>query len=895
MRKRWLKLAVFFSFLLTVHSATSEEKHIPTSTTIIPDSLSSCTVRDWKRVQHAELSQMQTPVCPLPMPPVQENNRVTTLKTTKQTPSPTVTVSDEKSQDLNDPDTDSLLDNANFLSFDEWKKQNLAKIGQSVENVRGNRRASDVSKESRRRPTGISNALESFGDESEIEINFAGFRAEPPNTAKPSSASWTAVKDEEEDEGMQPQQQQYVDGKIVDDGLISPPSVEWTGTSRERDAGTTCKERFNYASFDCAATVLKTNPQCQGSSSVLVENKDSYMLNECRAPDKLLILELCDDILVDTVVLANYEFFSSIFHTFRVSVSDRYPAKQPGQWKELGVYEARNTREVQAFPVTNPLIWARYLKIEFLTHYGTEFYCPLSLVRVHGTTMMEEYKHDWETGRLDDGIGEAAEAEAEAAVPLESNDSEPIESPEPPAVSEEEQNQEEQHSEALIIGSCANIQAEVIRVLLGSSCAVIDVCPASENTTVTVGIGGDGEVDNITEPVQTSIISADATVESSSVVQSTTTVVTSTDMDRVIPKATETTIISSTSTRPVASETVIRNATETETKSTTKPTTTKEEPTPNTGTSETRPTVAQPSPHPTTQESFFKSVNKRLQMLETNSTLSLLYIEEQSRILREAFQKVEKRQLTKTSTFLENLNTTVLGELKQFREQYEDVWNLVTVEFNNQKLRYHKEIFSFSSQLSLLTDELVFQKRLSVIQSIVVLFCFGFVVFSRPSSIQPYGRRSAYSRPRIRTMIHPTRSSLLSFVGSRSPSPTSSTTSPSLYRRDTDRDDSTQSRPISHDDSQEDEDDDEEYADADGEVDADADADTDGINIDSPIATATRTTPRSSEDSVEEKIQVVDDSSPEDSVVMAQRSESSPPVLSRGVDGVDDVDDHDIG
>src|SRR5690606_17520947 len=113
-------------------------------------------------------------------------------------------------------------------------------------------------------------------------------------------------------------------------------------------------------------------------------------------------LELCDDILVDTVVLANYEFFSSIFRTFRVSVSDRYPAKV---WKELGVFEARNTREVQAFAIENPLIWARYLKIEFLTHYGNEFYCPVSLVRVHGTTMMEEYKNE-EINAIEDVVPE---------------------------------------------------------------------------------------------------------------------------------------------------------------------------------------------------------------------------------------------------------------------------------------------------------------------------------------------------------------------------------------------------------------------------------------------------------------------------------------------------------
>ena len=116
------------------------------------------------------------------------------------------------------------------------------------------------------------------------------------------------------------------------------------------------------------------------------------MLSKCSAKNKFVIVELCSDILVDTIVLANYEFFSSIFRHFRISVSDRYPVKME-KWKDLGTFEARNTREVQAFLIENPLIWARYLRIEFLTHYGNEYYCPVSLLRVHGTTMMDEFRH----------------------------------------------------------------------------------------------------------------------------------------------------------------------------------------------------------------------------------------------------------------------------------------------------------------------------------------------------------------------------------------------------------------------------------------------------------------------------------------------------------------------
>ncbi|EDN04846.1 predicted protein [Histoplasma mississippiense (nom. inval.)] len=158
-------------------------------------------------------------------------------------------------------------------------------------------------------------------------------------------------------------------------------------------------------------------------------------------------------------------------------------------------------------------------------------------------------------------------------------------------------------------------------------------------------------------------------------------------------------------------------------------------------------TVQYHQPNPTTQESFFKSVNKRLHMLETNSSLSLQYIEEQSRILRDAFNKVEKRQLAKTTTFLENLNTSVLQELREFRHQYDQVWHSVAVEFEQQRLQYRQEVFAMSSQLGVLADELVFQKRISIIQSVFVLVCFGLVLFSS----SPIG--SYLELPRVHNMV----------------------------------------------------------------------------------------------------------------------------------------------
>ncbi|KAJ5933723.1 hypothetical protein N7454_006052 [Penicillium verhagenii] len=625
-----------------------------------------------------------------------------------------------------DADTDSLLDSASFLSFEDWKKQNLAKVGQSAENVGGSRRAVAAGKEGRRQP-GINNALDSLGDDSEIELDFGGFGAETPEasptawgTPIPSSHVADNSNGEAENE-------------------LHTQRLKKAEVSRRKDAGTTCKERFNYASFDCAATVLKTNPECKGSSAVLVENKDNYMLNECRAQNKFLILELCDDILVDTVVLGNYEFFSSIFHTFRVSVSDRYPAK-PDQWKELGIYEARNTREVQAFAVENSLIWARYLRIEFLTHYGHEFYCPVSLIRVHGTTMMEEYKHDESVGRT-----EAEDEDEEVIEPAEAVES-PSDAqtvpPVPPGYEAVREEAEEKAKEVIndqVPEFCPNSPNEVEILLSRLFSPAAEMCKISERPPVDVIPDGSAARDQANPPRPDS---TGATGEAPAV-QSGSSAPPKAEEIRKSGDSMKT--VTTPDASVVAAEPASQNATvESTGKSTTNP---KEENSPPPPES-IRPTSTQPpSSNPTTQESFFKSVHKRLQMLESNSTLSLLYIEEQSRILRDAFNKVEKRQLAKTSNFLENLNVTVLNELKEFREQYDHVWKSVAFEFEHQRLKYHQEVHSISSQLGVLADELVFQKRVTVIQSIMVLCCFAVVLFGRGSG------NNYMEFPRVQRMV----------------------------------------------------------------------------------------------------------------------------------------------
>lgn len=639
-------------------------------------------------------------------------------------------------------EADSPFDNANFLSFEEWKKKNLVRAGQSPEGV-GQGRAASSEQRARRRPVDV-NALDSLGEESEIEIDFSGFG----NYGEDGSGSPSENGNQVE-----------ATKAAADKDNAAPSS--W---ALSKDAGKTCKERFNYASFDCAATVLKTNSQAKSSSSVLVEHKDSYMLNECSAQNKFVIVELCDDILVDTIVLANYEFFSSMFRHFRVSVSDRYPVKMD-RWRALATFEARNSRDIQPFLVTEPQIWARYLRIEFLTHYGNEYYCPLSLVRVHGTTMMEQFRRDEEEARGDDDFAEpieAAEGEpVKTAVPLAydsmsipteplptelgkdvdstpeaptkivtSESTEPVDIPnQPPDVRQESDNSEQIPVESTEASRPKNTtiiskdgDTKSVNISSSSTSAPPSPSPSSGETRET-------------KTEQTEQTEHSKGAESPSGVRAAS-AVSSSHNAKAEEKKVNTTAASSqngrASTKPSANGSASGSSSGPLSKSASNSTANGSQ-----AQSQARsPSQTQPNPgSPTTQESFFKSIHKRLQHLEANSTLSLQYIEEQSRILRDAFVKVEKRQLSKTEKFLNHLNSTVMQELKAYRSLYDQMWQSTIMELESMKERQRSEIGEIGARLSLVADELVWQKRMAVVQSTLLLLCLGLVLFVRSGTL----------------------------------------------------------------------------------------------------------------------------------------------------------------
>ncbi|KAK8076404.1 hypothetical protein PG994_003676 [Apiospora phragmitis] len=620
-----------------------------------------------------------------------------------------------------------------FMSFEEWKEMMLKKAGQEPMEVR-TRKPHDG------RGDYPGGDLGSIGEEGEISLDFDAYSdkiSEITSSGKPAPKQ----KKEKED---------AVEKVTYDEGLAH--------VYRSKDAGKTCKERYSYSSFDAGATVIKTSPGAKNSKAILVENKDSYMLLECATANKFFIVELSEDILVDTVVLANYEFFSSMIRQFRVSVSDRYPIKSD-KWKVLGDFQARNSRDIQPFLIQNPQIWARYLRIEILSHYGNEFYCPLSLLRVHGTRMLDSWKEadpaDFEEEESSKAAPESApETEAPAEEPRESVQvEEPIPVENVVAVAEQSlvvpfwdgsylERELQQRTTCKIMDKTSNASSSALgedRVPTPEPLPKVEQRDKfMESNKVQEETARPSSLNPTTEPtgsVKTTSTTAPTSASSAAV--------TSTDSPAT-PKPSAHTVETTQSSGPPVPPTKhtvpasVRPSSAAAAKSKAAGSSSVKPPPPKAshnskataGNRTTTPTSSAPASTPTVQDSFFKQLTKRLQTLESNTTLSLQYIESQSQFLQQALSKLERRQVAKVDLFLDTLNKTVLSELRDLRVQYDQIWQSTVIALETQRDQSERELLAVSSRLGALADEVVFQKRMAIVQSVLLLGCLFLVIFS---------------------------------------------------------------------------------------------------------------------------------------------------------------------
>ncbi|KAI2471665.1 hypothetical protein F4781DRAFT_386272 [Annulohypoxylon bovei var. microspora] len=684
---------------------------------------------------------------------------------TSSEPTPSPSNGDSTDQEELDADGNDLSTGA-FMSFEEWKAMMLEKSGQEALEPRHRK-----TKETHGDYPG--DDFDSLGDEGEVSLDFDAYSdriSELASSTKPSQRE----KDKE----------RQVEKVSYDEGLAQ--------SYRSKDAGTTCKERFSYASFDAGATIKKANPGAKNAKAILVENKDSYMLLECAMKSKFVIVELSDDILVDTVVIANFEFFSSMLRHFRVSVSDRYPVKEE-KWKVLGTFQARNSRNIQPFLVENPQIWAKYLRIEILTHYGNEYYCPMSLLRVHGTRMLDSWKEaDPADLEVEDDSSKTVSEGTEETVEVAEAEPEEVEVAEPPLPETEVVNLEQSdfipywdesyfHYKYPFNLTCAASDGREFASHLneeraqntaagetqpvepaeptasGNPSTSSSGAPTTQSTSQTITDSG-----RTTSPSDSGEISGSTAIENSTESASSTTSTSDARSATATPATTPTTITppslaktasaqSSPKSRTPAS-TSLKPPSRSVTVSKGQPSGSPATPRNKTGTA----TTSSAASAPTIQDSFFKALNKRIQALESNTTLSLQYIESQSRFLQEALARLERRQVAKVDLFLDTLNKTVLGDLREVRTQYDQIWQSTVIALETQREQSEREIVALSSRLGVLADEVVFQKRMAIVQSVLLLGCLVLVIFSR-GGIASVAADAYYPTDRFLGAVSPSR------------------------------------------------------------------------------------------------------------------------------------------
>ena len=158
--------------------------------------------------------------------------------------------------------------------------------------------------------------------------------------------------------------------------------------------------RYNYASVDCGARLLYHSPGMKNAAGLLNNSKDSYMLVKCACPDRHVVIELCQEVRIDSIAISNHEHFSSNFE--RVKLLFKRTLKEPGMmesWVRAGEWASDGKRQgEQVFHLTSidnngSGTFTRIIKIQFegsLKGWDS-FYCPVTSIKVFGKTMMEEY------------------------------------------------------------------------------------------------------------------------------------------------------------------------------------------------------------------------------------------------------------------------------------------------------------------------------------------------------------------------------------------------------------------------------------------------------------------------------------------------------------------------
>ncbi|KIJ51422.1 hypothetical protein M422DRAFT_43956 [Sphaerobolus stellatus SS14] len=449
-------------------------------------------------------------------------------------------------------------------------------------------------------------------------------------------------------------------------------------------------DRFNYASLDCSARVHASHREARSPSAILSSKKDRYMLSPCSAQPNFVIVELCEDIRIDTVQLANFEFFSGVFRDFKVSVAQTTAEGQA--WVEMGAYRAKNIRGVQSFhPMVELRPFYRYIRIDFLSHYGNEFYCPISLLRVYGLTQLEEWK--WETWQI---------------LPEENSVAPPQQIPD--SIMKEEQGitiilpnsttlaAVSETSQSVVLSQAASEGASSIAETTAKTKRSEAAIMPYPNTQVITS----SQISTIEASPLTTIHQSSTPLPQPAIIppnDTHTPIASSVSQDNSVSTATPTnaSIISG------SASSTITLPTSTAVSSSTVPTVV---------------TIPPPSQPPITGgESIYRTIMNRLSRLESNTTLYQKYVQEQTMGIHEGLRRMEED----------------IGRLDGVSKAQLMMFNKAMQELDRRRRQMEEERLELLEIVNSLTEEVILEKRLGIAQLCLLLTVLIFMALTRGS------------------------------------------------------------------------------------------------------------------------------------------------------------------
>ncbi|KAG1727066.1 UNC-like C-terminal-domain-containing protein [Suillus paluster] len=477
-------------------------------------------------------------------------------------------------------------------------------------------------------------------------------------------------------------------------------------------------DRFNYANLDCSARVHTSHRSAKSPSSILSSKKDKYMLSPCSSgkEEQFVVVELCEDIRIDTVQLANFEFFSGVFKDFSVKVAKTYTTSDDG-WVLAGTYKGKNVRGVQSFHTPTTLRdFYRYIRIDFHSHYGHEYYCPVSLLRVYGLTHLEQWK--WDTWEAESH----ARAQARAQVFPSITESLPISS------GASELNKFMDELEARDKPSAYPLDSA-----LPTTTAPLSKPQASNAANRTSS--------SISSPSQSKARGRSQSTSSSPAIIVTDSAV----VEQPTPSATSNSILSSEKNATHSFDSVVSSATSVlsnKSSSTISPRLLSSEvphttnieislshspsshhvPPANTPSAafSTLPTIP---PVGSGGESIYRTIMTRLTLLESNHSLYVRYVEEQTTGVREVLRRLGED----------------VGRLESISRIQAQMYQRTVQEWERQRLRLEFEHGELLSRVNYLAEEVILEKRLGIAQLCLLLAVLVFIGLTRgaPSIEQP--------------------------------------------------------------------------------------------------------------------------------------------------------------